>query len=121
MEFPKPDEWYDFDRNLACFWELDEKTRVWWEIRGDTLDDQFHGDNNDKPEVFRADKQAIEDIARRNILLPTPQSAQTITMSTGHPGPVHYSNVDYLSVRRTEDAVPLALLARCTNPSFVFR
>ncbi len=71
MEFPKPDEWYDFDRNLACFWELDEKTRVWWEIRGDTLDDQFHGDNNDKPEVFRADKQAIEDIARRNILLPT--------------------------------------------------
>ena len=68
LEFPRPEEWYDFDRRLVAFWGLDGKTRVRCEISGDTLDDHFHGDNIDKLEVFRANRQTIEQHARRKYL-----------------------------------------------------
>ncbi len=68
LEFPRPEEWYDFDRRLVAFWGLDGRTRVRCEISGDTLDDHFHGDNKDKLEVFRANRQTIEQHARRKYL-----------------------------------------------------
>lgn len=37
-------------------------------ISQEALDDHFHGDNKDKLEVFRANRKAIEEIARGKYL-----------------------------------------------------
>jgi hypothetical protein len=38
------------------------------EISQEALDDHFGGDGKDKVEVFRANRKAIEDVARRKYL-----------------------------------------------------
>jgi hypothetical protein len=68
LKFPAPEERYSFDRGVVSFWGQDGETRVRCEISRETLDDHFHGDNKDKLEVFRANRRAIEEIARRKYL-----------------------------------------------------
>jgi hypothetical protein len=50
------------------FWGLDRNQRIQCVISEEALDDHFSGDNRNKLEIFRANRQAIEDIARRKYL-----------------------------------------------------
>ena len=68
LRFPEPRETYDFDRAVVKFWGHDGKIRVWCAISREALDDHFQGDHKDKLEVFRANRRAIEQEARRKYL-----------------------------------------------------
>lgn len=50
------------------FWGLDRDQRIPCAISREALDDHFRGDNRNKLEVFRENRPAIEDIARRKYL-----------------------------------------------------
>ncbi len=68
LQFPAPKEIYIFDREVVAFWGQDGETRVRCEISEEALDDHFGGNGNDKVEVFKANRRAIEEIARRKYL-----------------------------------------------------
>lgn len=68
LTFPAPEERYVFDREVVAFWGLDGGTRVRCEISEEALDDHFGGDGKEKVEVFRANRKAVEEIARRKYL-----------------------------------------------------
>ena len=68
LEFPEPDEQWIFDRQVVVFWGQDVDTRVRCEISQDALDDNFGGDGKDKLQVFRANRKAIEEFARKKYL-----------------------------------------------------
>jgi hypothetical protein len=63
-----PEERYVFDREVVTFWGQDGESRVRCEISEEALDDHFGGDGKDKLEAFRANRKAIEEIARRKYL-----------------------------------------------------
>ena len=68
LQFSATDERYVFDREVVVFWGQDGDKPVRFEISQEALDDHFGGDGKDKLEVFRANRQAIEEIARREYL-----------------------------------------------------
>ena len=68
LRFPEPRETYDFDRAVVKFWGQDGQTRVRCAISREAIDDHFQGDHKDKLEVFRANRRAIEQEARRKYL-----------------------------------------------------
>jgi hypothetical protein len=68
LEFPEPNEQWIFDREVVVFWGRDLDTRVRCEISQEALDDHFGGDGKDKLQVFRANRKAIEDFARKKYL-----------------------------------------------------
>ena len=68
LEFPEPNEQWIFDREVVVFWGQDLDTRVRCEISQEALDDHFGGDGKDELQVFRANRKAIEDFARKNFL-----------------------------------------------------
>jgi hypothetical protein len=68
LQFPKPEENYNSDRGVVVFWGQDGETRVRCEIGREALDDHFHTENKDKLEVFRSNRRAIEEEARRKYL-----------------------------------------------------
>jgi hypothetical protein len=68
LNFVEGDERYVFDRSVVMFWGMDRETRVRCAISREALDDHFGGDGKDKLEVFKANRRAIEDIARRKYL-----------------------------------------------------
>ncbi len=68
LEFPEPNEQWIFDREVVVFWGQDADTRVRCEISQEALDDHFGGDGKDKLQVFRANRKAIEDFARKKCL-----------------------------------------------------
>jgi len=68
LTFPAPHEGYVFDRDVVVFWGRDGDKRVRCEISRGALDDHFHGDGKDKLEVFRTNRAAIEEEARKKYL-----------------------------------------------------
>jgi hypothetical protein len=68
LVFSSPEERYDDSREIIVFWGQDKVQRIRCAISRETLDDHFHGDNRNKLEVFRANRPAIEEIARRKYL-----------------------------------------------------
>jgi hypothetical protein len=68
LRFPDPREAFIFDREVVVFWGQDGETRVQCAISREALDDHFRGDNKGKLEVFRANRQAIEEEARKKYL-----------------------------------------------------
>ncbi len=68
LKFVEGGERFIFDREVVVFWGQDATKRVRCEISREALDDHFKGDNKDKLEVFKANRPAIEDIARRKYL-----------------------------------------------------
>jgi len=68
LRFPEPDETYDSNRMVVAFSGEDGDKRVRCAISREALDDHFHADNKDKLEAFRANRQAIEEEARRKYL-----------------------------------------------------
>jgi Protein of unknown function (DUF1488) len=68
LTFPDPPEAYVFDRGVVTFWGQGGERRVQYAISREALDDHFKGDKKDKLEVFRANRRAIEEEARRKYL-----------------------------------------------------
>ena len=65
LTFPAPMESLVFGRDLVLFYGQDGEAVARCVISGEALDDHFHGDGKDKLEVFRANRQAIEQEVRR--------------------------------------------------------
>jgi hypothetical protein len=65
LTFPAPQETFVFERDIVFFYGQDGEAWVRCAISREALDDHFHGDGNDKLEVFRANRQAIEQEVRR--------------------------------------------------------
>ena len=62
---PAPIESFVFERDIVLFYGQDGEAWVRCAITRGALDDHFHGDGKDKLEVFRANRQAIEQEVRR--------------------------------------------------------
>jgi Fic family protein len=68
LTFPAPNEKENFKGDSVEFWGEDGEVRVGCEITRSALDDHFGGNGKDNLGVFRANRRAIEDIARRRYL-----------------------------------------------------
>ena len=68
LTFPAPEEKEDFKGDGVVFWGQDGETQVRCKIIRDALDDHFGGDGKDDLGAFRANRWAIEEIARRKYL-----------------------------------------------------
>jgi hypothetical protein len=82
LEFPEPNEQWIFDREVVVFWGQDAGTRVRCEISRQALDDNFAGDGKDKLQVFRTNRKAIEDFARKKYLAGQTESDGSILIRT---------------------------------------
>ena len=65
LKFPDRAEKWDFDREVVVFFGQDGDNRVRCAISREALDDDFRADNRDKVEVFRENREVIEEGARR--------------------------------------------------------
>jgi hypothetical protein len=83
LRFPAPEEKYVFDRSIVLFWAQDGEIRVRCAISREAIDDHFEGDNKDKLEVFRANRQVIEQEARRKYLAGETEPDGSILIRTG--------------------------------------
>jgi Fic family protein len=68
LKFPAPNEKENFKGDSVEFWGQDGEVRVRCEITRSALDDHFGGNGKDSPAVFRANRRAIEEMARRRYL-----------------------------------------------------
>jgi hypothetical protein len=83
LRFAAPEERYVFDREVVVFWGQDGEIPVRCEISREALDDHFRGDNRDKLEVFRANRQAIEREARQKYLAGRTEPDGSVLIRTG--------------------------------------
>ncbi|MGA9475750.1 MAG: DUF1488 family protein, partial [Terriglobales bacterium] len=68
LTFPAPEARYDGARDVVEFWGLDRGQRIRSAISQEALDDHYHADTRNRLEVFRENRLAIEEIARRKYL-----------------------------------------------------
>ncbi|MCU1316083.1 MAG: cell filamentation protein Fic [Candidatus Acidoferrum typicum] len=68
LTFPAPKESFVFERDIVFFYAQDGEACVRCAISREALDDHFHGDGKDKLEVFRANRQLIEQEVRRKYI-----------------------------------------------------
>jgi hypothetical protein len=68
LTFPAPMESSVFGRDIVLFYGQDGEAVVRCLIAGEALDTHFHGDGKDRLEVFRANRQPIEQEIRRRFL-----------------------------------------------------
>ena len=68
LKFPAPNEKENFKGDSVEFWGQDGEVRVRCEITRSALDDHFGGNGKDRLAVFKANRRAIEEIARRRYL-----------------------------------------------------
>ena len=68
LTFPAPMESLVFGRDLVLFYGQDGEAVVRCVISGEALDAHFHGDGKDRVEVFRANRQAIEQEVQRKYI-----------------------------------------------------
>jgi hypothetical protein len=68
LTFPAPQEIFVLERDIVFFYGRDGEAWVRCAISGEALDDHFQGDGKDKLEVFRANRQAIEQEVRRKYI-----------------------------------------------------
>ncbi len=83
LNFEEGREKFVFDRRVVVFWGQDGEKRVRCEISQEALDDHFGGDGKDKVEVFRANRRAIEEIARRKYLAGQTEPDGSVLIRTG--------------------------------------
>jgi len=65
------------------FWGQDAEARVRCEISEEALDDHFGGDGKDKLAVFRDNRAAIEEEARRKYLAGHTELDEAVLIRTG--------------------------------------
>ncbi len=68
LTFLEPKESFVFERDIVLFYGQDGDSWVRCVISREALDDHFHGDGKDKLEVFRANRQLIEQEVRRKYI-----------------------------------------------------
>ncbi len=68
LTFPAPQEIFVLERDIVFFYGRDGEAWVRCAISGEALDDHFQEDGKDKLEVFRANRQAIEQEVRRKYI-----------------------------------------------------
>jgi fido (protein-threonine AMPylation protein) len=68
LTFPDPKESFIFERDIVFFYGQDGEAWVRCAISREALDDHFHADGKDKLEVFRANRQAVEQEVRRKYI-----------------------------------------------------
>jgi hypothetical protein len=68
LTFPEPKESFVFERDIVFFYGQDGEAWVRCAISGEALDHHFPGDGKDKLEVFRANREAIEQEVRRKYI-----------------------------------------------------
>jgi hypothetical protein len=83
LRFPEPQERYVSDRDVVLFWGLDGATRVRCEISREALDDHFRGDGKDKLSVFKGNRLAVEEEARRKYLSGRTEPDGSVRIRTG--------------------------------------
>lgn len=77
------EERFVFDRDIVVFWGQDGETRVRCEISEETLRDHFSGDGKDILAVFRANRLAIEGLARQKYLAGRTEPDGSVLIRTG--------------------------------------
>ena len=83
LRFPAMEERYVFDSEVVVFWGQDGETHVRCQISREALDDHFGGDGKDKLAVFRDNRHAIEEEARRKYLAGRTESDGSVLIRTG--------------------------------------
>jgi len=68
LTFPAPKESFVFERDIVFFYAQDGEACVRCAISSEALDDHFQGDGKDKLEVFRTNRQDIEQEVRRKYI-----------------------------------------------------
>ena len=68
LTFPAPQETFVFERDIVFFYGQDGEAWVRCAISREALDDHFQGDGKDKLEVFRTNRQDIEQEVRRKYI-----------------------------------------------------
>jgi fido (protein-threonine AMPylation protein) len=68
LAFPAPQEIFVLERDIVFFYGRDGEAWVRCAISGEALEDHFQGDSKDKLEVFRANRQVIEQEVRRKYI-----------------------------------------------------
>jgi fido (protein-threonine AMPylation protein) len=68
LTFPDPKESFVHERDMVLFYGLDGEAWVRCVITREALDNHFHGEGKDKLEVFRANRQVIEEEVRRKYI-----------------------------------------------------
>lgn len=65
LTFPDPKESFVHERDMVLFYGQDGEAWVRCVMSGEALEHHFHGEGKDKLEVFRANRQVIEEEVRR--------------------------------------------------------
>ena len=68
VTFPEPKESFVAERDVVSFYGQDGKAWVRCAISGEALDNHFHGEGKAKLEVFRANRQVIEQEVKRKYI-----------------------------------------------------
>jgi hypothetical protein len=83
VTFPAPGESVLFGRDTILFYGQDGEAVVRCLISGEALDHHFHGDGKDRLEVFRANRQPIEQEVRRQYLAGDTEMDGSILIRSG--------------------------------------
>jgi len=83
LRVAEKEENYNFDLGAVVFYGQDGDTRVRCLISREALDDHFGGDGRDKLTVFRANRMAIEEKARRKYLAGRTEPDGSVLIRTG--------------------------------------
>lgn len=82
LVFTAPEEQYDFNRDAVVFWGQDRTDRIRCVISEEALRDHFHGDRKDQIQVFRENREAIENLARQKYLSGRVETDGTVLIRT---------------------------------------
>lgn len=83
LEFPDQEESEDFEGDSLVFYGRDGRKRVRCAINRDAIDDDFAGDGRDKVDVFRKNRDVIEETARRKYLAGDMEKDGSILIHSG--------------------------------------
>ena len=83
LTFPAPMESMVFGRDMVLFYGQDGEAVVRCAISGEALDSHFQGDGKDKLEVFRGNRQPIEQEVRRRYLAGDTEMDGSILIRSG--------------------------------------
>jgi hypothetical protein len=87
LEFPEQKEGEDFEGDSVVFYARDGRKRVRCAISRDAIDDDFSGDGREKVEVFRENRDVIEETARRKYLAGDTEKDGSILIHSGDVAP----------------------------------
>jgi len=83
LRFPEQTAKFDFDREVVVFFGEDGKARVRCAISREALDDDLQADTRDKVEVFRENRNVIEQAARQKYVAGDTETDGSILIHTG--------------------------------------